>query len=331
MSADTLEHLFATLCAVASATRVTTPAALLADVGEIVMRIPGVTASAWYLRDASQLVVQDYRSVERDSIPHLSSAEIDEWTEPHIVQLNSPAQTGDDSSETGDALTGVLWLGVPLAGAVKTYGVLLVRLEHLGNDGSSQSATLASLGKQVGVALEGMELRQEVERLSPIDRATGVFSREYFDRMLHSEVERASRLRYPLGLLLLEPDAVERIQVDYGQGAQASVLLGVAEAISPAVRAIDTVFRVDTNAFAVLLPGATASGLRGVAERLRVLVARTQMQIGPRQESTTLSLGGAVFPSEAYDADELMEVSRKALTASKDSGRDRVTVLDNIL
>lgn len=105
------------------------------------------------------------------------------------------------------------------------------------------------------------------------------------------------------------PAAVEALQREVG------------ELLVATVRAGDTAYRHGAGRFAVLLRGGNVSAAAALAERLRLLIARTFLRQG-----ITASFGVAAAPETAGTVADLTEAAESALYDAARFGRNRVAV-----
>lgn len=161
------------------------------------------------------------------------------------------------------------------------------------------------------------------------DPLTGVLNR----RGLQDEANRLFnyvRIRGgKMGVMMLDIDHFKRINDTYGHNRGDEALRTFANVLSSATRPrADVVARFGGEEFVIITDDIGGmDDLAAFAERLRLLVARTSW--GQDSEGKplgfTCSIGLAVWPdSGENDVGRLLDMSDKALYASKESGRNRV-------
>lgn len=170
---------------------------------------------------------------------------------------------------------------------------------------------------------------REIEKMSHLDGLTGLFNRRFFDRALHQEFHRAKRERQSVALIFLDVDLFKNYNDTFGH-LQGDACLGeVADAINASIsRSTDTATRFGGDEFAILLPNTDRNGVQVVAERIMDIIRGKAI---PHTSSfvsgfVTLSLGIALLSlEEDHNPTDLIRRADRALYASKENGRNRVT------
>lgn len=171
-----------------------------------------------------------------------------------------------------------------------------------------------------------MEANVELEERAMVDGLTGTFNRAWLvdrgERLLQRANASADE---PLSLLMLDVDHFKRFNDTYGHPAGDAVLVSVARTVVACLRPTDVVVRYGGEEFVVVLPNATLTDARTVAERIRRAVKAEAVRDtdGAPLPPVSVSLGVAQARGDASVAD-LIARADELLYAAKDAGRDRV-------
>ncbi len=221
--------------------------------------------------------------------------------------------------------SGLLQLVVPLTAGGRALGALEVALgAPLGVD---DVKILELLAGAAAVALQNAHLYKETQRLATTDALTGLSNYRHFHEMLALEVQRARRMGYAVGLLLMDLDHFKLVNDRHGHPVGDRALRQVAELVRSRLRRTDVVGRVGGEEFGAILPGDGLDEVAIVAEKLRSAVAELPpIGGGMATLSTrvTLSVGGTSLGPTALDAQLLVNYADRALYEAKHKGRNQV-------
>lgn len=146
------------------------------------------------------------------------------------------------------------------------------------------------------------------------DAQTGVFTQLFFDASLGKRISAARRGLRPLTVAMVE--VVDRV----GEPDMAHTTpQPVAAILTETLREADTVARMDSGVFAVLLEDTPENGAIWTLERIRRRVAE-------ELPGRTMRAGMSCYPAYAFDADQLMSQSLAALDAAREWRQDRIEV-----
>ena len=189
-----------------------------------------------------------------------------------------------------------------------------------------------SIRKQTEAALR--ESEEAYRRLAITDPLTGLYNRRHFNQVAEAEISRVLRSARPLSVIMLDIDFFKRVNDTYGHTSGDIVLQMVAKTIQERLRASDIPARYGGEEFIVLLPETTAEGAAIVAETLRKSIEAATVQGENCAITITSSFGVNDYlekenlPARAKILPEFINKADQALYASKQSGRNRVTVYD---
>lgn len=168
----------------------------------------------------------------------------------------------------------------------------------------------------------------ELRTASISDSLTGLRNRRYFDQRLRQEIDRASRYKHALSLLLIDVDYLKRINDEQGHRGGDAALQAVGESLRRTCRASDLPVRFAGDEFAVLAPSTSAVEARRLAERIQQALQQTSSDTSSiLREPITVSIGIADLLAEAQPGPQgLVDAADRALYEAKAAGRNRAAV-----
>lgn len=193
---------------------------------------------------------------------------------------------------------------------------------------------LQHLAAIAAVCLENAINHEKLRYLGLTDGLTGVRNRRYFDQRLLDECRAVQRHGRPLACLFLDLDRFKQINDSHGHQSGDIVLQRTAERIARQLRDSDLLCRYGGEEFVVLLLDTDTGAASDVAERIRVAVSESEVDLPEGiLLPVTLSVGVAVVENtdelEAEQlASQLVEAADAALYRAKASGRNCVELAE---
>jgi diguanylate cyclase (GGDEF)-like protein/PAS domain S-box-containing protein len=151
-----------------------------------------------------------------------------------------------------------------------------------------------------------------------LDGLTGVPSRRYFQEEVNSAISRGE---YG-AVLFMDVDDFKAINDSLGHSAGDELLRSLARCLSDGLRQNDLLARLGGDEFAILLRGADHAQAKAVAQRLLASVREMKSVSSDQPFSSTISIGGALFPSHGSSVDELLGHADMAMYWVKKEGRN---------
>ncbi|MDT3441109.1 EAL domain-containing protein [Pseudofrankia sp. BMG5.37] len=199
-------------------------------------------------------------------------------------------------------------LGILVAGATVRLPLAAVLL--------AASTVIAALGR-AGLTFVEMQRLAESKALALTDDLTNQPNRRGLDERLRAAITRATSAGHSLALLLLDLDRFKLVNDSLGHKVGDEVLVEVSGRIATALRPGDVVARLGGDEFAVLLERTDGAGAQLVADRVRAALD-DYIHVGTLTIPVTASIGAAVYPDQAADADELLARADIAMYAAKE-------------
>ncbi len=239
-----------------------------------------------------------------------------------VVEAMRTQQTVGRAMEAG-----VLELVVPLRAGGRSLGALDLRLAEALPEEDVKVIEL--LVAAASVALQNAHLYQETQRLATTDPLTGLSNYRQFHDLLNLEVQRARRMEYPVGLVIMDMDHFKLVNDHHGHPVGDQALRQVADRLRHRLRRTDVIARLGGEEFGAILPGASLDEVAIVAEKIRSAVAALPpLQGGMSSAATpiTLSVGGTSLSADVVDAQLLVSCADQALYQAKRNGRNQVHI-----
>ncbi len=175
--------------------------------------------------------------------------------------------------------------------------------------------------------------RARLFQLATRDGLTGLFVIRHFRTLLNQAAIESGRTKKPLSLLLLDIDHFKKINDTYGHLAGDRILKELASILQTYVRVkrttadVDSVGRYGGEEFIVMLKNCKIQdAVFQVAERLRKIVEKTQVEWEGHKIPFTISIGVAMLRPEETVPDFMVRRADEALYRAKESGRNQVCV-----
>ncbi len=220
---------------------------------------------------------------------------------------------------------------VPLTGVDEVVGVLyMYTLPETYVDERKQSL-LATIGNQIGIAIQNARLYEKTKELSLHDPLTGLANRNLMNLELDDGFTRSKRNGMPIAVIMLDLDWFKNYNDNYGHAAGDRALQEIAGLLKHEVRETDLPVRFGGEEFLIVLSETAGEAALLTAERIRAAVERYDFfpREGEPPARMTVSLGVAAFSAGAGDADSLISAADTALYQAKTKGRNRVECRKN--
>jgi diguanylate cyclase (GGDEF)-like protein len=154
------------------------------------------------------------------------------------------------------------------------------------------------------------------------DGLTGLHNYRAFEEMIRSEHDRAGRYGTTFSVMMADIDWFKKVNDRFGHQTGDVVLKTLAQRMTASVRKSDRVFRYGGEEFVILLPHTGIDRAAQLAERIRLMIEKTEFVSGLR---ITVSIGISGY-RDGLDPHDLVRLADQRLYLAKELGRNRVEV-----
>lgn len=175
------------------------------------------------------------------------------------------------------------------------------------------------------VVMETSEQREAIQRLEHFslhDPLTELPNRSLFLDRLTVALAAARRSQRHIAVLYVDLDYFAAVVSRWGQSTAERILKRVGVRLADAVRVEDSVARISSDEFALLVTGfGDEETCAIIAQRVVDSIAQPFVFDG-HEITIACSVGIAVFPTDGAGADALLDNSREAMLRAKETGRN---------
>lgn len=216
-------------------------------------------------------------------------------------------------------------LCIPMIAQGETIGLLYLCATTPNQLTEIRQQLARTISEQLSLAIANLTLRETLQNQSIRDPLTGLFNRRYLEEFLETEIYRAQRNYYSVGVIMLDIDHFKRFNDTLGHEAGDVVLQELGNLLKLIVRSSDVVCRYGGEEMTIILPESSMEETYQKAEELREAIANLKFKHKEKMMgSITASLGVACFPDQGMTGNAVIQAADAALYRAKAAGRNQV-------
>ena len=169
---------------------------------------------------------------------------------------------------------------------------------------------------------ERREAQSRVEFLATHDEMTGLVNRTLFNELLRNAIARDRRYRRRFAVLFVDLDRFKIINDSLGHEGGDQLLKEMAARLKGNVRESDVLARFGGDEFVLLAQEVPDRQTAALIARNLLLLTMRPVRICGQQCRVTASIGIAMFPDDAEDANALMKHADMAMYHAKEEGKN---------
>ncbi|MCC6366138.1 MAG: EAL domain-containing protein [Bryobacterales bacterium] len=241
-------------------------------------------------------------------------AALREDTAPGLMRLQEAVREADHDFANPFLSVPILQGGVP-------RGYLAIT--DLQSAAAPQPSVLFERAASVAaVAIDHASLYEKLSFQAHHDALTEVPNRILFHERLQQAISSGKRGNIPFGVLMLDLDRFKQVNDTYGHHAGDILLRQWARRLVRMTRPSDTVARLGSDEFVVLLNRCQSAEAAETVARRICLAFRRPFQVLEQELQVTCSIGVSFFPQDGTDPVALIRNADTALYEAKNKGRN---------
>jgi diguanylate cyclase (GGDEF)-like protein len=161
---------------------------------------------------------------------------------------------------------------------------------------------------------------ERLRRLAHYDALTGLPNRHLFEDRLRVALATARRCDWRVGVMYVDLDDFKAVNDRHGHATGDGLLARIGKCLTAAVRSGDTVARIGGDEFGAILPMLKrVEDAQLVARKLAAALERPT-EIEGHRLAASASVGIAIYPWDAEDAESLLKLADLAMYLAKQQG-----------
>ena len=166
---------------------------------------------------------------------------------------------------------------------------------------------------------------EDLQKMALLDPLTELANRRCIDMKLRSRLDEMKRYGWSCGVLFIDIDNFKVVNDAYGHSMGDKVLKMVARTLSSSLRSFDILGRYGGEEFIAIIANVNAEQLYSFADRLRILVEQSSLNMESHTVRVTISIGATLAqPDDSVDT--IVKRADQLMYHSKTIGRNCVTI-----
>ncbi len=192
----------------------------------------------------------------------------------------------------------------------------------------NQLTILKIISDQIAMAVDKVKSVEEMHYLAYYDKMTRLPNRTLFNDRAKIAFKNAARTKEKYVVLFLDLDEFKMVNDTMGHNAGDQLLKTVSKRIVKSVREGDTISHWGGDEFTILSKIKNVDDNKYLCERILKNI-KEKIIINRKKISCTVSIGGAIYPIDGDNIDDLVQKADMAMYVSKTQGKDNYTLYNN--
>jgi diguanylate cyclase (GGDEF)-like protein/putative nucleotidyltransferase with HDIG domain len=207
-------------------------------------------------------------------------------------------------------------LAVPLEGIAGVVGVLTLYAGETDAFTSDHLRILLAVSAKMALSIENALKYEQAESSATTDYLTDLPNARSLFLQLERELARCKRSNTGLAVMVCDMDGFKQINDRFGHLEGNRVLRLFAQALKHSCRDYDYVARMGGDEFVVVAPGLTTESANKKVHQLRELAQQAGREVCG-EDILSLSVGFALYPTDATDAEALLAEADRRMYVEK--------------
>ena len=176
------------------------------------------------------------------------------------------------------------------------------------------------LERTIVLSMARQSAADRLDHLAQYDELTGLAKRALFAERLERALASARRHRVFVAVMIVDLNDFKEINDRHGHAAGDEVLRVVADRLRGRIRETDTAARLGGDEFVLVIENLAKPEYAALVARKLLDAVSPPIRVGDQDLAVSVSLGVALYPRDAEDADKLRALADAAMYVAKGHG-----------
>jgi diguanylate cyclase (GGDEF)-like protein len=276
------------------------------------------SAALWVRNEPGTMLLRTHRGLwEREALPR----QIDPQKGPLAARIEGGRPFARDESGDQSFYT-------PLTARGEVVGLLLLADKLSGSFTAQDFGRARAVGDLAAVALHNARRFADLERGGLRERDSPAYNLSYFIDYAGKELYKAQRYGRQFSLITIRIDNLAQLRRRFDAGMVSDGLRTLVTQLAELIRDADILSRVSEEEFYAVLPETDRFGAMVFERRVTNVVRKLEELTPDGRPTLVVSAGGATFPADGNDFDELLNRCRLRVEESRQTLRRRLHLED---
>ncbi|MEX2304289.1 MAG: HD domain-containing phosphohydrolase [Bryobacterales bacterium] len=217
-------------------------------------------------------------------------------------------------------------LAAPLIFEEQVVGVIVFCSGHPGAFTEDHGLFLGLITEKVASTMVSWHHLERMQIEAQTDTVTGLPNARTAFTQLEVELDRAQQEGGKVGVLFMDINGLKPINDSYGHAAGDRLLIETGQRLRSCLRSFDFLGRMGGDEFLAVLPGATQEAMDEQIEQIKAALSRSRIEVAQGIRTRPMvSVGAALYPDDAGDADELVYISDQRMYQEKTLSKRQIS------
>ena len=176
----------------------------------------------------------------------------------------------------------------------------------------------------IAIAFQNVELIENLLYMTNYDKLTGIYNRQYFEKVFDETIEISIKSNKPFALCILDLNYFKSINDTYGHHTGDLALIHFANILKKELRNSDILARIGGDEFAIICSDIKNENMCDLLYRISTVLKKNKLVSDKYEIELSFAYGCSQYPNEASDVFELIKLADKRMYELKRKIKERL-------